>query len=120
MKKSVGLILTLLFAFVAIVGCSSTSKESDNLTLESFIKAYQDAGIEVDPEEKPVYNMINAKDGVIFRIDRDKVAIYEYASAKDLDKNKKDNDLIKDWPSRGQFLLESDNGTAKEIFESVK
>ncbi|MEK4977208.1 hypothetical protein [Bacillus sp. FSL K6-6540] len=117
MKKSLGLFAVLLLLLVTVVGCGSG--ENKDLTLEKFIKAYQDEGIEVDPEKKPVYNMINAKDGVIFTIDRDKVAIYEYASEKDLDKNMKDNDLIKDWPRNGRFLLESDNGQANEIFKSV-
>lgn len=118
MKKSLGLFAVLLLLLVAVVGCGSA--ENKDLTMEKFIKAYQDIGIEVDPEKKPVYNMINAKDGVIFTIDRDKVAIYEYGSEKELDKNKKENDLIKDWPTNGQFLLETDNSQANEIFKSVK
>lgn len=122
MKKSLGLFAVVMLLLVAVVGCGSAEAETENkdLTLDNIIKAYQDAGVEVDPEEKPALQMINAKDGVIFYIDKQKVAIYEYASKKDLDTAVSTFEPMKDWPSKGLFVLESKNSKAAEIFEGVK
>ncbi|MEK4980814.1 hypothetical protein [Bacillus sp. FSL K6-6540] len=120
MKKSLGLFAMLLLLLVAVVGCGSAESENKDLTLDKFIKAYQDAGEEVDPEEKPALQMINAKDGVIFYIDKQKVAIYEYASKKDADTAVSTFEPMKDWPRKGLFVLESKNSKAAEIFESVE
>ncbi|WP_439412708.1 hypothetical protein [Enterobacter ludwigii] len=120
MKKSLGLFALLLLLLVAVVGCGSAGSENKDLTLEKFIKAYQDAGVEVDPEEKPILSTPNEKDGVIFYIDRQKVAIYEYKSKKDADKAVSEYELMKEWPQKGAFLLETRNEKAIEIFESVE
>lgn len=76
--------------------------------------------MDIDKEEKPFFDMIGAVDGVIFYIENQKVAIYEYESAKKLEEVTKDNALIKDWNSNGKFLLETDNQKAIEIFNSVE
>lgn len=120
MKKSLGLFAILLLLLVAVVGCGSAESENKDLTLDKFIKAYQEAGIEVDPEEKPLLSTPNEKDGVIFYIDRQKVAIYEYKTKKDADKAVSELEMMKDWPQKGAFLLETRNEKALEIFESVK
>ncbi|MGG1878134.1 hypothetical protein ABDI30_11275 [Paenibacillus cisolokensis] len=121
MKKSLGLFAVVMLLLVAVVGCGSAEAESEkDLTLDKFIKAYQDAGIEVDPEEKPMLTTPNEKDGVIFYIDNQKVAIYEYKSKKDADKAVSEFELMKDWPQKGAFLLETRNEQAVQIFESVK
>jgi len=112
MKK----ILLVCVLLLVAVGCSS----GDTRSLDTFIKAYQDAGVEVDPEEKPIFTMVGAINGVIFYQDGSKVAIYEYESEKELEKAKASNNLIKTWKSNGKFLLETDNEKAAEIFDSVK
>lgn len=104
---------------IAVVGCSSKEEKQD-LTLDKFIKAYQDEGIEVDPGEKPALQMINAKDGVIFYVDKKKVAIYEYASKKDIDNAISTFKQMKDMPRKGLFVLETKNEQAIKIFENVK
>lgn len=121
MKKTWGILIALVVLLVAVVGCSSAEAENKDLTLDKFIEAYQDEGIEVDPAEKPIFQMIEAKDGVIFYVDKQKVAIYEYASNKDAKKAKSDaGDMMKDWHISGSFLLETSNEKAIQIFESVK
>ncbi len=124
MKKSLGLFAVVMLLLVAVVGCGSAEAEAESenkdLTLDKFIKAYQDAGIDVDPEEKPMLTTPNEKDGVIFYIDNQKVAIYEYKSKKDADKAVSEFELMKDWPQKGAFLLETRNEQAVKIFESVK
>ncbi|AWP28709.1 hypothetical protein [Paenibacillus sp. Cedars] len=120
MKKSLGLFVVFLLLLVAVVGCGSAETENKDLTLDKFIKAYQDAGIEVDPEEKPMFQILKAKDGVIFYVENQKVAIYEYASNKDAEKDLDTHDQMADWPRKGAFLLETKNEKAIEIFDSVK
>ncbi|WFB60580.1 hypothetical protein [Paenibacillus sp. BR1-192] len=120
MKKSLGLFALLLLLLVAVVGCGSAGSENKDLTLEKFIKAYQDAGIEVDPEEKPKLQSTEAIDGVIFYVDKQKVAIYEYESSKDIEGELAIYDVMKDWPRNGLFILETKNDKASEIFKNVK
>lgn len=88
--------------------------------MEQVTKAYADQGIEVNKEEKPLFQMIGAKDGVIFYIDSSPVKIYEYESIKDLDTKKKDFSLIEKMHQNKQFVLESKNEKAIEIFNKIK
>lgn len=120
MKKSLGLLALLMLFLVAVVGCGSSEAENKDLTLDKFIKAYQDAGIEVDPDEKPMFQILKAKDGVIFYVENQKVAIYEYASNKAAEKDLDTHDQMADWPRKGVFLLETRNEKAVEIFNSVE
>ncbi|WP_438491018.1 hypothetical protein [Paenibacillus sp. IHBB 3054] len=119
--------LVLVFA-----GCSS-SKEEDNLTMDKFIEAFNNSGEDissgtssddkkiVDEENKPIVEMIEANDGVIFYLEGNPVKIYEYESIDKLKKAKKkyslpaEGDII-----RERFLLETNSEKAKEIFNSVK
>ncbi|MEK3867685.1 hypothetical protein MHH60_29905 [Paenibacillus sp. FSL H7-0716] len=119
--------LVLVFA-----GCSS-SKEDDNLTMDKFIEAFNnsgedinhdvDSGVEkgIKKEKKPKYEMIDAKDGVIFNIANNTVKIYEYESNSKAKKAvEKYASIMGDWPVKGNFVLETNNQKAKEIFNSVK
>lgn len=131
MKK----ILVLSCAAVFLVACSDSdpknSSDSSNpivekesskskLTIESFKQAYENEGITVDSNEKPLYDMIKAKDGVIFYQDQKPVKIYEFESENAIKEAKKNNEFIKDWPENGNFVLETSNEKAIEIFNSVK
>lgn len=116
MKKFLFIFLSMAL-MVGSVGCSSGKS---NATLDTFIKAYTDAGIEVNAKEKPIFTMIGAQNGVVFKVEDKKTAVYEYKSEKELKKAKTDNSLVKDWPSNGRFLLESDSKKAIEIFNGVK
>lgn len=119
MKKFILLIVSV-FVLFAVSACGSGSKE-EKISLDQMIKAYQDAGIDVNSEEKPMYQAIQAKDGVMFKIDNQKVAIYEYESEKAAKKAKEENsDIMKDWPQKGTLVIESKNDQALQIFNSVK
>ncbi|TVX94364.1 hypothetical protein [Paenibacillus agilis] len=119
MKKHTVLILLVVLS-VLFVGCSSKETKESNVTMDDFIKAYTDQGIEVNKEDKPIFSLIQAKDGVIFYVENSKTAIYEYASEDELNEATKDNALTKDWAKNGRFLLESKNEKANEIFKNVK
>lgn len=118
MKKVI--ILGLFALLFGIMGCSSSSDTQSDLTLQDFIKAYQDHGVEVDPEKKPVYQMIGAKDGVIFEMNEKKVAIYQFQSKSKIKDAKSKNETISEWPVNGIFLLEAYTSEAEEIFQNVK
>ncbi|TNJ68229.1 hypothetical protein FE784_00785 [Paenibacillus hemerocallicola] len=112
-------LLCLLTAVFVVGGCSSSEPKS-TLTLDSFIKAYTDAGVTVDPSKKQQYQMAEAINGVIFYMDNQPIKIYEYRTEKDMKDAVKKDEMLKNWPSNGRFLLEANYEKAKEIFNSVK
>jgi len=116
--KKIGIVLMLVFVLGMITACS-TSK-GGNVTLADAISAFENEGIEVNPEEKPFFQMINASDGVIFYIDGKVVKIYEFASEKDYKKGLESVPAIKDWPKIGNVVLETSNERAVEIFSALE
>ena len=88
--------------------------------MDDFIKAYTDSGVNVDPSKKQLYQMIGAEDGVYFYMDNEPVKVYKYKSEKELKDAVKSNPILKDWPTNANFVLETNNEKAKEIFKSVK
>lgn len=117
-KKLIISLLTMI-AILALVGCGGSKK--DERSLSDFIQAYQNEGVEVDPEKKQQFETVNASDGVIFYMDNKPVKIYEYKSLKDLEKAQKDfADMMEDWPTNGKFLLETKSEEAVAIFTTVE
>jgi len=112
-------VIGLLLLLLVVVGCSSSNGEKD-LSLQDFIQAFQDQGVEVDLNEKPFFQMIGAKDGIIFYMENSPVKVYEFDSVKNLKKVQSEDDMIKDWPTNGRFLLETRKQEAIQIFENVK
>lgn len=118
MKK--GLLWCLLLSLLLVVGCSKAESKESELSLNEVVQAFKDRGIQVDPNEKPMYSAIGADDGVIFYIENSPVKIYQYPSKKELDKAKSSNSMLKDWPANGRFLLEAKNSDAIQIFKEMK
>lgn len=116
--KKILLIAIFVITMGTLAGCGE--KESDARTIANFINAYEDADIEIDEADKPMFTMIGAKDGVIFYIENEVVKIYEYESEKDLEKaREKYNNIIDDWENNGKFLLETNSEDATKIFTSI-
>lgn len=111
--KKVVMFVSLAFVILIIGGCGG--KEKDTSTLNDFISVYEKEGIEIDVNEKPFYDLIKAKDAVIFYMDNLKVVVYEYDSNKDLKDSEFEFNSV-----NGRFGLESSNEQAKEIFDSVE
>lgn len=113
MKKIILLFLTVLFL-------TSCGGNESNLTMNDFKEAFENEGIAVDLEEKPIFQTINAIDGVIFYNDVRVVKIYEFKSQKEFKKAKKTYDFTEDWYENGVFLLHTKDEKSIEIFNSVK
>ena len=110
----------LLLCFI-LVGCSFTKTEGNkNVNFDSIIGAFENEGIEIDKNEKPMFSMIGAKDGVIFYVESQPVKIYEFDSEKTIKEAEEALPAIKDWDRNGLFLLETSNEKSKEIFNNVK
>ena len=106
--------------FLAVLQADCSIKILEIKTLADFIQAFQDQGVEVDLNEKPFFQMIGAKDGIIFYMENSPVKVYEFDSVKNLKKVQSEDDMIKDWPTNGRFLLETRKQEAIQIFENVK
>lgn len=104
------LLFILVITLTLLAGCGN-----DSVTLDTYISAFEEQGIVVDKNEKPFFSIIGAKDSVIFYIDNEKVAIYEYEKESNL----KDSGFSFD-SVNGRFGLESKNTKAIEIFNSTK
>lgn len=111
--------LSVVLLLAVMTACSNGGQES-NLTMNDFIQAYVGQGVEVDPEEKQLFQMVDASDGVIFYMDGSPVKIYEYKSSKALKDAVKKHDLMSDWPTNGRFILETKKEEAIKIFNEVK
>ncbi len=114
MKKIVYLFMLCLL----LVGCSSGDAKS-NLTMDSFTKAFESEGLTLE-ENKPIYSMIGAKDGVIFYNDGEVVKIYEFDSEKAIKEAEKTLPVVKEWQRNGLFVLETSNEQGITIFNNVK
>ena len=108
-------IFLVVMSFVLISGLPSSQAPTDERTLETFKNAYKEAGIILKNEDVPLYKLIGAKNGMIFYMYGQKVAIYEFETEKAL----KGKTLISNWPSNGKFALETSNEEAIAIFNSV-
>lgn len=111
--KKVIMCMILVSVMLLAIGCGGESKSS--LTLDSFKSAYEAEEIDITEEEQPLFSAIGAVDGIMFYIDNEKVAIYEYDSNKDLKDSEFEFDSV-----NGKFGLESKNEQAKTIFDSVE
>lgn len=111
-------IMYAFFLCLLLVGCSA-SGESNNVTMDSYVAEFEDAGLALE-ENKPIYSMIGAKDGVIFYNEGQVIKIYEFDSEKAIKEAEKTMPVVKEWQRNGLFLLETSNEKAIEIFNSVK
>ena len=114
MKK----LLILLCAALFLIACSDS--EDSKVSMDSIIQAFEKEGITIDPAEKPYFQIINAKDGVIFYNQGNVVKIYEFESAKDIKAAKEANAFMKDWPENDLFVLETSDEKSIEIFKNLK
>ena len=121
MKKNL-LILTIvviLLVVITIFFIVLNNNNKDNRTMEDFIKPFQEKGYEIDLNEKPLYTLIGANDGVIFYIDESPVKIYKYNSEKLYKEAKNNFYILEGMPKNGLFVLDTNNHIAEEIFNNI-
>ena len=108
--------IVLLCLLLGLFGCSSL----DSPDLDDYIEKFTSEGIEIDKDEKPMFQLIAAEDGVMFYIDNEVVKIYQYASNKELKEGEERLPDMKKWKRNGLVVIETSNSKALEIFDSVK
>ena len=126
------LITVLVASSICFVGCGeesytaynttseATQEKRDERTLATFVDIFSKKNVYIDINEKPMFSMIGAIDGVIFYMDNNPVKIYEYESENKLEQEIENNAMLNQFERNGKFLLESSFDEAKEIFKSVK
>ena len=98
---------------------NSNSENTVEMTLDLYVKKFEDAGQTVKVEDrKPYYEMVGAKDGIMFYLGNSPVKIYQYESVEALEAAKQQYAILADMSQNGVFILDSNNETAKEIFNS--
>ena len=98
---------------------NNASENADEMTLDLYVKKFQDSGETIKLEErKPYYEMVGAKDGIMFYLGNAPVKIYQYESVEALEAAKQQYTTLADMTQNGVFILDTNNETAKEIFNS--
>ena len=98
---------------------NNASENADEMTLDLYVKKFQDSGETIKLEErKPYYEMVGAKDGIMFYLGNAPVKIYQYESVEALEAAKQQYTILADMTQNGVFILDTNNETAKEIFNS--
>ena len=118
--KKIFYTMFLMLTLVVMAACGDENTNAKNLTLNDFIEQFENEGVEIDTNEKPMFSLISAVDGVIFYVDDQPVKIYEYESSDDIKKGEEALPQVADWERNGKFVLETSSEKAKEIFKSVK
>ena len=69
-------------------------------------------------ERNPYYEMVGEKDEIMFYLGNLAVKIYQYESVEVLEAAKQQYTTLADMTQNGIFILNTNNETAKEIFNS--
>ena len=112
--KTKRIIAVFVIVSIFLTACSS------KFTLEKAIEQYEKYGVDVSEKQKPYYQMIGAKDGVMFYMGGDVVKIYEFASEADYQKGIKILKAMKKYPKKDLVVLDTDSKGAKEVFKKIK
>ncbi len=121
-------VLLLVFALAACSeempvsegGSTSAVEQTPDYSMDSFISAYEDAGATIDPERKPAYGMIGAVDGILFYNGSNPVKIYEYRTDEAYENALVNFPALAELNKKGNFVLDTNDERAKEIFNSVE
>lgn len=118
MKKIIEVLIIMAMA-VTLVACG---EKKDERTMEDFIAAFEANGIEVNlNENKPLYQMVGADDGILFFVDDNVVRIYQYDKLKYLKEAQKTYEsTVHDMPVNGNFMLDTSYEEAITIFNAIE
>jgi|GEM_PF-1002827 len=117
MKK---LLLTIVLLLIVISGCSNEFENTEvGFTLRSAINAFENEGAEIDLSTKPMYELVNAKDGVLFYHDDELVKLYEFESEQAYEEGVEGLSILGTFPKRDLVVIETDSDRCIEIFEKA-
>lgn len=111
------LIASLLF----LTGCGNKTRPSDfGFTLNTAVRAFYDAGADINEDQRPLYELVNARDGAIFYFENDLVRIYEFENEEAYEKGVKELTILGTFPKRELLVIETKSEAAIEIFETTE
>jgi len=117
MKKFLMLVMLLV---VTLAGCSNETKEQEvGFTLKSAVRAFENEGALIDLNKRPMYDLVNAKDGVIFYHDNELVKLYEFESEAAYEKGVEELSILGTFPKRELVVIETNSGKCIEIFNNA-
>lgn len=96
------------------------SPQNSELSLDDAIDAFLELGFEIDPNEKPFFQMIMASDGVMFYDDNLPVAIYEFADRDELLEGKEIFENLVGFHINGLLVIETLSEEAMNIFMNLE
>ncbi|MCL1949115.1 MAG: hypothetical protein FWF59_05240 [Turicibacter sp.] len=116
MKKFATALFTVL---LALGGCANKTRPSDfGFTLNVALRAFHEAGADINLDKRPLYELVNARDGAIFYFENDLVRIYEFENEAAYEKGVKELTILGTFPKRELLVIETLSDTAIEIFET--
>ena len=109
-----------MFLALAISGCSNDTSDSEaGFTLKSAIRAFENEGAIIDLNQRPMYELVNAKDGVIFYHNNELIKLYEFESEAAYEKGVEDLSILGTFPKRELVVIETDSSKCIEIFNNA-
>ncbi|WP_195576481.1 hypothetical protein [Paenibacillus sp. 1001270B_150601_E10] len=100
---------------------ASSSEETSmtTKTLDDVLAFFEEQGITVESKDKPLFEMINAQDGVLFNHNLKPVKIYQYASIDAYNEAKESFSIMDQMLQKGVFVLETNDEEVKSVFEQL-
>jgi len=111
----------IIFMSLLLVACGNKTRPSDfGFTLSTAMRAFYDEGADINEDQRPLYELVNAKDGAIFYLDNDLVRIYEFENEAAYEKGVEELTILGTFPKRELLVIETQSERAIEIFQTVE
>lgn len=122
------LLVVLVFALKAWISNNKsqtqTQTQASKLTMSDVISRFEEEGLKIEiSEDKPLFQLIGAKDGIMLYIDNNLVKLYEYENEKKykeaLQDSTKDIYMLKSMPCKELIVLDTKYQKIIDIFNSL-
>lgn len=112
--------LTLILLSLLLVACGNKTRPSDfGFTLSVAMRAFYDEGADINEDQRPLYELVNARDGAIFYLENELVRIYEFEDESAYEKGVEELTILGTFPKRELLVIETQSQRAIEIFETT-
>lgn len=98
---------------------SSEETSMTTKTLDDVLAFFEEQGITVESKDKPLFEMINAQDGVLFNHNLKPVKVYQYTSIDAYNEAKESFSIMDQMLQKGVFVLETNDEEVKSVFEQL-